>query len=390
MTTLRTIRLAPTTDSVLDQRTGLKGELFFDITNQTLRIYDGVLQGGREILLADLSNIDVAILNSKLDNSSVTLGTTTVSLGGSSTTLAGLTSVTSALFTGPLTGAVTGNASTATTLQTSRTINGVSFNGSADIVVSTIAHQTEGVLDGGISVQAGGALSFGEVAFIKPLQGGAGNELEITTNGTILPSGPGAVKIRVNSTANNTGIALVDQGRVFLSAYIPQVDLPDLAANIEITPAIITVNGLVQFNNTITATVTGSVSGNAGTVTNGVYTNGTYANPAWITSLALSKVGFTASNSFTFNAGAVTALSIRKSSAVLDFGTSPVSSKSFVFADATALATNAVTITPLGNDEWEMDPISYSAQAYDGIVQIFASTSQGPVKGPRSVYYTLV
>ena len=34
-----------------------------------------------------------------------------------------------------------------------------------------------------------------------------------------------------------------------------------------------------------------SVSGNAGTVTNGVYTNGSYADPAWITSLSKSKIG---------------------------------------------------------------------------------------------------
>jgi hypothetical protein len=40
----------------------------------------------------------------------------------------------------------------------------------------------------------------------------------------------------------------------------------------------------------LTGTVTGSVSGNAGSVTNGVYTNGSYANPSWITSLAGSKV----------------------------------------------------------------------------------------------------
>lgn len=33
-----------------------------------------------------------------------------------------------------------------------------------------------------------------------------------------------------------------------------------------------------------------AISGNAGTVTNGVYTNGSYANPTWITSLANSKI----------------------------------------------------------------------------------------------------
>lgn len=44
---------------------------------------------------------------------------------------------------------------------------------------------------------------------------------------------------------------------------------------------------------TFSATITGSISGNAGTVTNGVYTNGSYADPAWITSLAGSKINGT-------------------------------------------------------------------------------------------------
>ena len=53
---------------------------------------------------------------------------------------------------------------------------------------------------------------------------------------------------------------------------------------------------------TFSTTITGSVSGNAGTVTNGVYTTGTYADPVWITSLAGSKV----SGNITGNAGTVT------------------------------------------------------------------------------------
>jgi hypothetical protein len=39
-----------------------------------------------------------------------------------------------------------------------------------------------------------------------------------------------------------------------------------------------------------TGTFDGNVTGNAGTVTNGVYTNGSYANPSWITELAWSKI----------------------------------------------------------------------------------------------------
>ena len=72
---------------------------------------------------------------SKLANSALTIGSTNVALGATTSTLAGLSTVTSTNFTGSL----TGNASTATTLQTPRTINGVSFNGSANISFGTDA-----------------------------------------------------------------------------------------------------------------------------------------------------------------------------------------------------------------------------------------------------------
>ena len=53
----------------------------------------------------------------------------------------------------------------------------------------------------------------------------------------------------------------------------------------------VTGNGLVTATNlTVTNTITGSISGNAATVTNGVYTTGSYSNPAWITSLAWNKI----------------------------------------------------------------------------------------------------
>jgi len=84
------------------------------------------------------SNTLSNIANASLTNSSTTIGSTAISLGASATTLAGLTSVTSTGFTG----ALTGNASTATTLQTARTINGVSFDGSASITITSTAAGT--------------------------------------------------------------------------------------------------------------------------------------------------------------------------------------------------------------------------------------------------------
>jgi hypothetical protein len=78
-----------------------------------------------------LSNIG----NSSLTNSSVTIGSTSVALGATVSPFAGLTSVTSTTFVG----ALTGNATTATTLATARAINGVDFDGSAAITVTAAA-----------------------------------------------------------------------------------------------------------------------------------------------------------------------------------------------------------------------------------------------------------
>jgi|694.fasta_scaffold23691_4 hypothetical protein len=74
------------------------------------------------------------IVGSSITTNTITIGSTSTALGGTSTTLAGLTSVSSTGFTG----ALTGNASTATTLQTARTINGTSFNGSANITIPNL------------------------------------------------------------------------------------------------------------------------------------------------------------------------------------------------------------------------------------------------------------
>ena len=73
-----------------------------------------------------LSNVP----NSSLANSSVTIGSTSISLGGTSTTLAGLTSVAATTFTG----ALSGNASTASKWANARTITlGTDLSGSVSI-----------------------------------------------------------------------------------------------------------------------------------------------------------------------------------------------------------------------------------------------------------------
>ena len=152
------------------------------------------------------------IANDRLTNSSVTFGSTSVALGATSTTIAGLTSVSSTSFTG----ALTGNASSATTLATARNINGVSFNGSADITVTADANTLTGttlkstVVDS--SLTSVGTIDTGVWAAtdIAVIHGGTG-----TSTGSI--TGTAALTFTAAAGNNNvnlvpTGIGIVDVG----------------------------------------------------------------------------------------------------------------------------------------------------------------------------------
>ena len=122
-----------------------------------------------------------------------------------------------------------GNAATATRLGTARTINSVSFDGSASITVT--ANTTN-------------ALTIGT--------GLSGTSFDGST----------AVTVAVDST-------------IARRADTTYVGTTSIALN----------------RTSSSQTLTGvNIDGNAATVTDGVYTTGTYSNPAWITSLAYSKL----------------------------------------------------------------------------------------------------
>jgi hypothetical protein len=82
------------------------------------------------------------VTNAMLVNSGLTLGSTSISLGSTTTTISGLSSVSATTFTG----ALSGNASTAAALQTPRNIaltgnvtaTGVAFDGTAGITLTTV------------------------------------------------------------------------------------------------------------------------------------------------------------------------------------------------------------------------------------------------------------
>ena len=164
---------------------------------------------------------NAAITNAQLANSSTTLGSTTLPLGGIVTTVAGLTSVTSTGFTG----ALTGNASTATSLATGRTISTTgditytsgAFNGTADVAgVATLA--ASGVTSGTygtstviptLTIDSKGRITNAGSASIIA---NAGTLTGTTLNPTVVSSSLTSVGTITAGTWSGTTIAVVNGG----------------------------------------------------------------------------------------------------------------------------------------------------------------------------------
>jgi hypothetical protein len=150
-------------------------------------------------------SVTAGITNGQLANKTITIGTTGVDLGTTSTILTGLSTVTSTNFVGTL----AGNASSASTLATARNINGVAFNGSSNITVtsdaSTLTGSSLNSTVTGSSLSSVGTLTGGtwNANIINPTYGGTGvnnGSNTITLGGNL--STIGAFTTSLTSTAN--------------------------------------------------------------------------------------------------------------------------------------------------------------------------------------------
>ncbi len=104
----------------------------------TAKILDGT------ITTSDLSST-AGITNAQLANSTIIVGSTTMALGGTITSVTGLNSLDATTISATtLNGTLSGTASTANKLTTARNINGIAFDGSSNITVAADANTLTG------------------------------------------------------------------------------------------------------------------------------------------------------------------------------------------------------------------------------------------------------
>ena len=185
-----------------------------------------------------------SIENAKLSNNDVTIGTTTIALGGSNTALTGLTNVTSAVFTGDVTGDVTGslfgNADTVTngvytsdtgtvtntmlagsiannklvnneiTLGTTVIDLGNSSNtiaGLTSVTATSFIGNLSGILNGNINDSVAGTLLDNTSKLFygnTSVSAGTSTFNNVTTNGAVIANGTSTFNGNIEVTSGNT------------------------------------------------------------------------------------------------------------------------------------------------------------------------------------------
>ena len=195
----------------------------------SLGIQDGLTAGSGisissgAILVTGLSSSNLSptagITNAQLANSSIQLGSTTMALGGTVTSVTGLESLSSTSFTGTL----TGNASTATKFAATKNINGIAFDGSADITIGADAGTLSGTtlkatvtgssLTGVATITSGTwngstiGVAYGGTGLTSP--GTSGNILTSNGSGWVSSAPTGVTTMSaIGSTANANGATI--------------------------------------------------------------------------------------------------------------------------------------------------------------------------------------
>lgn len=143
MSNVNILRLIPRDDNFLDRKRGVRGEIFFDSSTSTLRVFDGSTLGGISLVKNDLTNVSNATFLAKANAAGVagadTKSFSTISVQGQSNVVAELSADTLTLESGsgisittnPTTDTITISNSYSYTLPTATTsvLGGVKVDG---------------------------------------------------------------------------------------------------------------------------------------------------------------------------------------------------------------------------------------------------------------------
>ena len=385
---------------------------------------------------------------------------------------------------------LTGNAFSATKLQTPRLINNVSFDGTKDITLTSSAQTLTGSFINP-TVTTSSLTSVGTLGSLKVadpgIQVGGGNQLKMftdTLNGyptirvqatntrlnfdltdTAQPSGitdisfiPSSESLSLGGlnapalipdteNATNLGHPTAKWNKVYANNFLGNADTATLATSATniagggagsipyqtaigatsmvpagsvgqllssqgsatptwITPSTSsTANSVVIRDssgnfaaNTITANLTGNVSGNATTVTNGVYTTGAYNNPAWITGLAGTKVtnipnSSLVNSSITINGSPVSlggAITVSGGFGVGQSHVNVTSSRSLggVYTNTTGKTIQCDVFVTSGDNDYD-DPYQWAVAFVNGVEVTRQIWTQAWSSGAAPVWITL-
>jgi hypothetical protein len=325
----------------------------------------------------------VGITNTALGASNPsTVAATTIS---ATSTISATGAVTGSNLSGTNTGDqtnITGNAATATALQTARAINGVSFDGTSAITVtaagSTLSDTVPIAKGGTGQITAQAALN----ALLPSQAGASGKNLQSDgTNVSFVADAGGTVTSVSVSTANGVS------GTVATSTTTPAISLT-LGA---ITPTSVGASGSVTGSNlsgtntgdqtiTLTGDVTGSGTGSFATaIASGVIVNADINASAAIddTKLATIATALKVSNSATTAASANTASAIvaRDASGNFTAGTITANLTGNVSGSSGSTTGNAATATALatGRTIAITGDLAYTSPSFDGTANVTAA-----------------
>jgi hypothetical protein len=259
--------------------------------------------------------LEGSIANGKLTNSSITIGTTAISLGSSATTIAGLVSVTSTGFTGDLTGNVTGTLSKTVTGTASaeilrgnmgdndqfRILIGATASNAGYVEIATADDGTEPIY---VRQYSGVFTTLDRTATLLDASGNTSFPGNMTLSGGTASSSTTTGTLKVTGGAGVSGNlyagALYDNGNRVLTSYVNTVT--NIGANGNAG-----VSGDVNFKNGTNVTITrsgqdvtiassytdtdtwnanalnvaGYVAAPISTTTNKVWKTDASGNPAW-------------------------------------------------------------------------------------------------------------